>query len=78
MKFNRDHFYSNNFIAQMCGVRTEELNDLELYTLEIIDFKLYIDELSLEEYDQALTNCFLQGEVSASFFHSVLDACRCH
>lgn len=44
MKFNRDLFYSNDFIAQMCGVRTEELNDLELYTLEIIDFKLYIDE----------------------------------
>jgi hypothetical protein len=35
----------------MCSLQLEELNDLELYTLEIIDFKLFIDEKELEEYD---------------------------
>ena len=48
MKYSRDDIYSNSSIAQRCGLKLEELNELELYTLEIIDFKLYIDDKELE------------------------------
>ena len=71
MKYSRDDIYSNRSIAHMCSLQLEELNDLELYTLEIIDFKLFIDEKELEEYDLNVSDLLPEIDVSACFFHRV-------
>ncbi|KAI4837795.1 cyclin [Plasmodium brasilianum] len=47
-KFFDDLYYSNSFYAKVGGVTTKELNKLEVYFLNLLDYKLYV---SSEEYD---------------------------
>ena len=41
-KFFNDTYYANQFIASVGGVSTRNLNQLELFFLEVIAWDLYI------------------------------------
>ncbi|SPJ09029.1 cyclin [Plasmodium sp. DRC-Itaito] len=48
VKFFDDLYYSNSYYAKIGGVTTKELNKLEIYFLNLIDYKLFV---SSQEYD---------------------------
>lgn len=52
-KFFDDVFYSNSFYASVGGIRTKEINLLELQFLTLLDYNLYVTP---REYDQYLRN----------------------
>jgi hypothetical protein len=51
IKFNEDDFYENTFYSKVGGVDLLELNSLEQYLLESLDYKLY---LNMEIYNNYL------------------------
>ena len=53
-KFYNDIFFANHHIAYIGGVPTEELNRLEQYYLEVIDWQLFVSPEEYARYDQAL------------------------
>ena len=56
IKFNEDNYYSMNFYAKLGGVSKKELVNLEYEFLNLIDFKLFINEQLFEKYKQNLQN----------------------
>ncbi|SOV21388.1 cyclin [Plasmodium sp. DRC-Itaito] len=48
VKFFDDLYYSNAYYAKIGGVTTKELNKLEIYFLNLIDYQLFV---SSQEYD---------------------------
>lgn len=42
----------------MCGIDLEELNALEVYTLELLDYRLMVDEDRFYEYDKRIGLCY--------------------
>lgn len=49
-KFFDDVYYSNEFYAKVGGVTTEEINELEIYFLNLLDFHLYVSSQEYEFY----------------------------
>lgn len=49
-KFFDDMYYSNAFYAKIGGVTTEEMNQLEIYFLNLLDYKLYVSSQEYEFY----------------------------
>jgi hypothetical protein len=47
-KFYNDIFFANHYIAQVGGVTLQNLNELEEFFMQVIDWQLYI---STEEFD---------------------------
>eukprot|EP00352_Strombidinopsis_acuminata_P002379 CAMPEP_0176383902 /NCGR_PEP_ID=MMETSP0126-20121128/33887_1 /TAXON_ID=141414 ORGANISM="Strombidinopsis acuminatum, Strain SPMC142" /NCGR_SAMPLE_ID=MMETSP0126 /ASSEMBLY_ACC=CAM_ASM_000229 /LENGTH=60 /DNA_ID=CAMNT_0017749273 /DNA_START=367 /DNA_END=549 /DNA_ORIENTATION=+ len=43
-KFNNDVYYANSHVASVGGVQTSELNLLEKYFLEIVNWNVRVDE----------------------------------
>lgn len=43
-KFYNDVYFSNQAIAGVCGMSLKDLNAVEEYLLELIDYKLFITE----------------------------------
>lgn len=56
-KFSNDVFYSNLDVARQCGISCKELYALEIYTLRLLDYELFINE---EEF-AAFENCIAQS-----------------
>ena len=46
-KFSNDIFYSNRDFATITGISNSEVNNIERYCLDLLDFDLFITE---EEY----------------------------
>lgn len=57
-KFQSDYYCSNEYISKMCGIDLEELNALEVYTLELLDYRLMVDEDRFYEYDKRIGLCY--------------------
>jgi hypothetical protein len=57
-KFQSDFYCSNQYIARMCGIELEELNYLEVYTLQLLDYRLLIDLELFAEYDKRIGACY--------------------
>ena len=55
-KFYNDVFFANHHIAYIGGVPTEELNRLEKYYFEVIDWQLFVSSEENDCYDQALVD----------------------
>ena len=51
MKFQHDDFCLNAELAHVCGIDLEELNGLEKYTLEILDYRVWISEEEFKAKD---------------------------
>lgn len=56
IKFNEDNYYSTNFYSKLGGVSKKEIIILEYEFLNLIDFKLFIDEKLFNKYKQNLEN----------------------
>ncbi len=41
-KFFNDSFFNNHYLAMLGGVQLEELNSMEQYFLEILDYKVFV------------------------------------
>jgi len=53
-KFYNDIYFANQYIASVGGVPTQNLNQLERFYLEMIDWSLYISPDDFESYAGAL------------------------
>ena len=50
-KFYNDVYFANQYIASVGGVPTVNLNQLENFFLEMIDWNLYISPEDFEKFD---------------------------
>ena len=46
-KFSNDIYYSNRDFAIITGIQNEQVNSIERYCLDLLDFELFVSE---EEY----------------------------
>ena len=51
-KVNNDHYYSNSFLAEVGGVSLANINDLELYFMQVCDYRLHISTEEFEFFEQ--------------------------
>ena len=56
IKFNEDNYYSLNYYAKLGGVSKKEIMNLEYEFLNLMDFKLFVDEKLFDKYKQNLQN----------------------
>lgn len=49
-----DNFYSNRMMAQMGGVTLQNINELESFFMQSIDWNLFIHRDEFDKYDQGL------------------------
>lgn len=59
-KFYNDIYYSNCDIATISGVPVNELNLIERFLLERIEFQLLVSSEEHEHYERALKTLFMQ------------------
>ena len=62
-KFYNDIYYSNKDIATIGGVTDTDLNQIESYLLELIDYKLFISQEEFSMYEQGLHTHFSTNAV---------------
>lgn len=68
IKFNEDDFYENSFYAKVGGVDLLELNSLEQYFLESLEYKLYLHADIYHNYQRfILDDISSQKEMDSSF-----------
>lgn len=48
-KYQEDDIYTNNYYARVGGIKVDELFNLEVEFLEMLDFNLYIDEITFTD-----------------------------
>lgn len=53
-KFYNDIYFSNSDIATISGIALEELNHIERYYLETIDYSLFVSPDEYCHYEQGL------------------------
>jgi hypothetical protein len=56
IKYNEDLYFTNEQYAKVGGVSVQELNELELYSIQLLNFNLFISEDIYEKYIQYITN----------------------
>ena len=56
IKYNEDIYFTNEHYAKIGGVPLEELNKLEFYSIEFLDFNLYVSEDIYQKYFKYITN----------------------
>ena len=56
IKYNEDNFYDNKFYSEIAGVKLKELKLIEYTFLDMIDFKMFVDDDTFEKYTQYLEN----------------------
>lgn len=59
-KFGNDVYYSNEQVGQLGGVTCAEMNLLEKYFLDIVDYRLNVDEPTYRQYEEGLLAHMLQ------------------
>ena len=56
IKYNEDLYFTNEQYAKVGGVSVQELNDLEIYSIQLLNFNLFISEDIYEKYIQYISN----------------------
>ena len=54
IKVNEDQIFNMEYYSQTCGVKITELNKLESFFCNVVNFHFYIDEKEFEMYKQYL------------------------
>ena len=60
-KFSNDVFYSNLDVAKQCGISCKELYALEIYTLRLLDYELFIKEEEFATFQNCIEQSFLDS-----------------
>ena len=50
IKYNEEYFESNEFYGKVGGLKIKSINKLEIYTLKVLKFNLYVKEEIYETY----------------------------
>ncbi len=56
IKYNEDEFFNNEYYAKVAGVTINELNKMEYDFLVLLDFNLYIEPNTFNDYKMLLNN----------------------
>ena len=56
IKYNEDVYFTNEHYAKVGGVSIKELNTLEYYSFQLLDFNLFISEDIYQKYLNYITN----------------------
>ena len=56
IKYNEDEFFKNDYYSQVAGVTLNELNKMEYDFLVLLDFNLYIEPNTFNDYKMLLNN----------------------
>ena len=56
IKYNEDIYFTNEQYAKVGGITLEELNYLEYFSFQLLDFNLYISEELFQKYLNYITN----------------------
>ena len=56
IKYNEDVYFTNEHYAKVGGISLEELNYLEYFSFQLLDFNLYISEELFQKYLNYITN----------------------
>ena len=56
IKYNEDVYFTNEHYAKVGGISVKELNNLEYFSFQLIDFNLYISDDIYDKYLKYITN----------------------
>ena len=56
IKYNEDVFFTNEHYAKVGGISLEELNNLEHFSFQLLDYNLYVSEDIYEKYFKYISN----------------------
>ena len=56
IKYNEDVYFTNEHYAKVGGVSIQELNSLEYFSIQLLNFNLYISEDIYQKYLNYITN----------------------
>jgi len=73
-KFWSDYYFANSFYAKIGGLKTRELNELEIDFLMGCEFDLYVSIETYERYYQALFEHAIQHDGTCHSSHSPLSS----
>lgn len=59
-KLFNDTYYTNKYIAEVGGVTLANINDLERYFVEMVDYHLNVTTEEFEFYEQGLSELMVQ------------------
>ena len=63
IKMNEDDIYTNDYYAEVAGISLKKLNKLEHEFLNMNKFKLFVDKDIFEQYQQYLSNFYLNTKI---------------
>jgi hypothetical protein len=73
IKFYEDECFPMNFYAKMGGITLKEINSLEYEFLNLIDFKLFVDNDLFEKYNNNLRSLDFDEEDDFDIYDDSLD-----
>ena len=56
IKYNEDVYFTNEHYAKVGGVSVKELNELEYFSIELLNFNLFISDDIYQKYLKYITN----------------------
>ena len=56
IKYNEDIYYTNKHYAEVGGLSVKEINELEFFSFQLLDFNLYISDDIYIKYLKYITN----------------------
>ena len=56
IKYNEDIYYTNKHYAEVGGLTLKEINELEFFSFQLLDFNLYISDDIYLKYLKYVTN----------------------
>lgn len=59
-KVNNDLYYSNSYLAEVGGVSLSNINDLELYFMQVCDYRLNITTEEFDFFENQINVCIPQ------------------
>lgn len=63
IKMNEDDIYTNEYYAEVAGISLKKLNKIEHEFLNMNKFKLFVDKDIFEQYQQYLSNFYLNTKI---------------
>ena len=63
IKMNEDDIYTNDYYAEVAGISLKKLNKIEHEFLNMNKFKLFVDKDIFEQYQQYLSNFYLNTKI---------------
>ena len=62
-KVFNDTYYTNRYIAEVGGVTLANINDLEMYFMDVLDWNVNITTEEFEFYDKSINSLLPQNEM---------------